>query len=88
LDQKPARKTIPLVARIVNAADPWDACRSHRPYQQAMAVEEALAVMDGLRGAQLDPAVHAALARVMRRRHAISEEPEPGRGIAPAAPHP
>ncbi len=81
-------ESIPLVARIVNAADTWDACRSHRPYQQAMAVEEALAVMDGLRGTQLDPAVHASVVKVMRRRHAISEEPEAGRGIAPPAPRP
>jgi len=81
-------ESIPLVARIVNAADTWDACRSHRPYQEAMGLEEALAVMEGLRGTQLDPAVHAALVRVMRRRHAISEAPEPGRGIAPSAPRP
>ncbi len=81
-------ESIPLVARIVNAADTWDACRSHRPYQQAMAVEEALEVMDRLRGTQLDPTVHAALVRVMRRRHAISEGTEAGRGIAPPAPHP
>jgi putative nucleotidyltransferase with HDIG domain len=65
---------IPLVARIVNAADTWDACRSHRPYQQAMSVEDALAVTQKLRGSQIDPAVHEALVRVMRRRRAISEE--------------
>jgi HD-GYP domain-containing protein (c-di-GMP phosphodiesterase class II) len=65
---------IPIVARIVNAADTWDACRSHRPYQQAMSVEDALGVMERLRGNQIDPAVHEALVRVMRRRRAISEE--------------
>jgi len=81
-------EAIPLVARIVNAADTWDACRSHRPYQEAMGVEEALAVMEGLCGTQLDPAVHAALVQVMRKRQAISEATGQGRGIAPPAPHP
>jgi putative nucleotidyltransferase with HDIG domain len=79
---------IPLVARIVNAADTWDACRSQRPYQQAMGVPEALAVMERLRGTQLDPAVHDALVRAVRRRHPISAEPAPLQGIAPPAPRP
>jgi putative nucleotidyltransferase with HDIG domain len=65
---------IPLVARIVNAADTWDACRSHRPYQQAMSVEDALAVIEKLRGGQIDPGVCDALVRVMRRRRAISDD--------------
>ena len=65
---------IPLVARIVNAADTWDACRSHRPYQDAMAVEDALGVMERLRGSQIDPEVHEALVWAMYRRRAISED--------------
>jgi putative nucleotidyltransferase with HDIG domain len=76
---------IPLVARIVNAADTWDACRSHRPYQQAMSVDEALAVTEKLRGSQIDPAVHEALVRVMRRRRAISEERASERGMSQRA---
>jgi len=81
---------IPLVARIVNAADTWDACRSHRPYQAAMSVEEALAVMARLvEGGQTDPAVHEALVRVARRREAISAERRAaGREFAPPATHP
>ena len=81
-----AGEEIPLVARIVNAADTWDACRSQRPYQAAMGVAEALAVMARLRGTQLDPAVHDALVQVVRRRHPISPEPAVDRGIAPPAP--
>ncbi len=65
-----AGEGIPLVARIVNAADTWDACTSTRPYQKAFTVGEALAIMSGLRGAQLDPAVHDALVAVVRRRTA------------------
>ncbi len=58
---------IPLVARIVNAADTWDACTTTRPYQAALTTDEALAVLRKLAGAQLDPKVAAALERVVQR---------------------
>lgn len=59
---------IPLVARIVNAADTFDACTSERPYQPAMGVEEAVKVLQRLRGRQIDPVVCDALVQVARRR--------------------
>jgi len=59
---------IPLIARIVGAADVWDACTSKRTYQEAMAAEAALELMDRLRGTSLDPVVVDALERVVRRR--------------------
>ena len=71
---------IPLVARIVNAADTWDACTSNRPYQKAFTADEALAIMSGLRGTQLDPAVHDALVAVIRRRQASQPDPGPTAG--------
>lgn len=61
---------IPLVARIVNAADTWDACTSDRPYQTALGPGAAEAILAGLRGTQIDPAVHDALAAVIREREA------------------
>ncbi len=66
-----AGEAIPLVARVVNAADTWDACTSERPYQAAMAPAEALAILAELRGSQVDPTVHDALVRVLRRRGAL-----------------
>jgi HD-GYP domain-containing protein (c-di-GMP phosphodiesterase class II) len=63
-----AGEAIPLVARIVNAADTWDACTSTRPYQKAFTTEESLAIMARLREAQLDPAVHDALVAVVHRK--------------------
>jgi putative nucleotidyltransferase with HDIG domain len=69
-------EAIPLVARIVNIADTWDACTSRRPYQDAIPEDVVVAILDGLRGAQTDPAVHDALLAVLRRR---------GPGDAPAA---
>ncbi len=74
-----AGEALPLVARIVNAADTWDACTSTRPYQKAFSVEEALAIVAGLRGAQLDPAVHDGLVAVIRRR---ATQPAPGPAAA------
>ena len=70
---KLAGDQIPLIARIVNAADTWDACTSTRPYQKAMPVEEALKIIEGLRGKQLDPAVADALVRVVRKRQAANQ---------------
>jgi putative nucleotidyltransferase with HDIG domain len=83
-----AGEAIPLVARIVNAADTWDACTSARPYQAAIPAGEVLPILASLRGTQIDPGVHDALVRVLRRQGAIPEEraartpPERGREFA------
>ena len=63
-----AGEAIPLVARIVNIADTWDACTSRRPYQEPLAAPAVVAILEGLRGTQTDPAVHEALVRVLRSR--------------------
>ena len=56
---------IPLIARIVNVADTWDACTSTRPYQNALPFEQALGIIRGLSGTQCDPQVVAALEGVL-----------------------
>jgi len=61
-------ESIPLVARVVNAADTWDACTSSRPYQPALDPGDVVQILAGLRGAQIDPAVHDALLAVLHRR--------------------
>ena len=63
-----AGDAIPLVARILNIADTWDACTSRRPYQDAIPADLVAAILDGLKGAQTDPGVHDALVAVLRRR--------------------
>jgi HD-GYP domain-containing protein (c-di-GMP phosphodiesterase class II) len=65
-----AGEAIPLIARIVNIADTWDACTSRRPYQEPLAPGAVIAILEGLKGTQTDPAVHAALLRVLARRSA------------------
>jgi HD-GYP domain-containing protein (c-di-GMP phosphodiesterase class II) len=51
-------EAIPLVARIVNIADTWDACTSRRPYQDPISSDVVIAIL----------AVHEALLRALRRR--------------------
>jgi putative nucleotidyltransferase with HDIG domain len=70
-------EAIPLIARVVSCADTWDACTSTRPYQRAMTARAALEVMERLRGVSLDPQVVDALQRVLVKRGALSEEPQP-----------
>jgi putative nucleotidyltransferase with HDIG domain len=63
-----AGEEIPLIARIVNVADTFDACTSLRPYQEPVTAREAEEILERLRGVQTDPAVHDALARVLASR--------------------
>lgn len=48
---------IPLMARIIAAADVFDAMTTKRPYQPAMVLDSVLARMRELSGKRLDPAV-------------------------------
>jgi putative nucleotidyltransferase with HDIG domain len=66
-------EAIPLVARIVAAADTFDACTSTRPYSKAMPLGEAMEVMNRLRGGRLDPNVVDALRRVVEKRGVLIE---------------
>lgn len=68
-------EAIPLLARVINAADTWDACTSERPYQRAYSAPEVLAILDELRGTQIDPAVHDAILRVLHRRGTMKGAP-------------
>ena len=61
-------EAIPLIARIVNAADTWDACTSERPYQRAYSAPEVVSILAKLRDQQIDPAVHDAILAVVSRR--------------------
>ncbi|MFK7896603.1 MAG: HD-GYP domain-containing protein [Myxococcota bacterium] len=50
-----AGQEIPLVARVIAIADTYDAVTSSRSYRAAKSHEEALAIIDSVSGAQLDP---------------------------------
>ncbi|MFL5321404.1 MAG: HD domain-containing phosphohydrolase [Myxococcaceae bacterium] len=66
-------EAIPLIARIVNCADTFDACTSTRPYQKAMPLSEAWTILERLRGTQLDPKVLDGLKRVLEKKGARLE---------------
>ncbi|MGB8929841.1 MAG: HD-GYP domain-containing protein [Anaeromyxobacteraceae bacterium] len=72
-----AGDAIPRIARVINAADTWDACSSDRPYQEKMTPSQVLRILAGLRGSQIDPAVHDALVRVVQRRAPLEENLPP-----------
>lgn len=63
-----AGEEIPLAARIVAAADVYDALVSDRPYKKAWPEAQALDHMQGQAGAHFDPRVTAALAAVLDAR--------------------
>ncbi len=72
---------IPLGARIIGAAEVYDALSTSRPYQEKMTPEQAVVRMADLAGTVLDPEVHVALATVVARRRTlelISQKPGTG----------
>lgn len=58
-------KAIPLSARIVAAADVFDALTSKRPYKEAWSIERAMKLMRDESGQHFDPDVIDALERAM-----------------------
>jgi HD-GYP domain-containing protein (c-di-GMP phosphodiesterase class II) len=57
---------IPLMARIIAVADTLDAMTTHRPYQSAKELEEALELIRKKSGTKFDPAVVDALELVVQ----------------------
>ena len=56
---------IPLLARVIQVADVWDALTSTRPYRQAMSPEKALDVMRQEAGITMDPHLVAEFEKVL-----------------------
>lgn len=62
---------IPIGARILGAAEVYDALTTARPYQEKMTPDEAVARMRDLVGTVIDEEVHRALDTVVARRKAL-----------------
>jgi response regulator RpfG family c-di-GMP phosphodiesterase len=62
---------IPLVARVIGAAEVYDALCTSRPYQDKMGPDQAIRRLGELAGTVLDPTVFAALAEVVSRRRSL-----------------
>lgn len=56
---------IPLIARVIAAADVYNALRTNRPYRAALSEEDAARTIREMSGEELDPVVVEALLRVM-----------------------
>ena len=59
---------IPLGARIIGAAEIYDALCTARPYQEKLTPEQAVERMEGMASTVLDPKVYEALSTVVARR--------------------
>jgi len=57
---------IPIVARIIAAADVFDAMTTHRPYQAAMRLDFVFSRMRSMAGSRLDPMVVNAFLEAVR----------------------
>lgn len=75
-------RTLPMVVRIVQVADAFDAMTSRRPYRAAMEVPLAVAEVLRCAGSQFDPEVAAALAELYDGRP--GRQPPPERRFVPA----
>jgi putative two-component system response regulator len=62
---------IPIGARIIGAAEVYDALTTARPYQEKMSPEEAVARMRDLVGTVIEAEVHAALEAVVTKNKAL-----------------
>jgi HD-GYP domain-containing protein (c-di-GMP phosphodiesterase class II) len=58
-------KQIPLTARIIAAADIYNALTTDRPYRRAFSAERTIEIIGGMRGTDIDPEVADALLRVI-----------------------
>ncbi len=64
-------EAIPRGARIIGAAEVYDALTTTRPYQDTLAPEDAVVRMRGLAGTTLDPAVLGAFETAVARRQTL-----------------
>lgn len=59
---------IPLISRIINVADAFEAITSNRPYRKKRSVEEALEIIKGESQRQFDPRVVEALVKLIEKK--------------------
>jgi putative nucleotidyltransferase with HDIG domain len=72
-----AGEAITIGARILAAADIYDALSSERPYRPALDPDQALQIVQENAGGHLDPVVVDALVKVLEKDTAFKEQPAP-----------
>lgn len=78
---------IPLVARIIGAADTFDAMTTERPYQRASSAERVVDAMNAMAGSRFDPAVIDALVAAVESGDITPPAAGPG-AVDPHVEHP
>ena len=66
-----AGEAIPIGARIIGAAEVYDALSTSRPYQEKLGPEDAVRRIAELSGTVLDPKVYEAMSSVVARRRTL-----------------
>ncbi|MEA2385856.1 MAG: hypothetical protein QOJ22_30 [Thermoleophilaceae bacterium] len=77
-----AGEAIPLAARIVFCCDAYNAMTTDRPYRQAMPRDDAVAELRANSGTQFDPAVAAAVERVVLSKYPRLVHSSPSEAVA------
>ena len=80
-----AGEEIPLEARIVCAADAFNAMTTNRPYRKGMSIGYAVDEMRACAGTHFDPGVAAALVQVVEEDLVAYASPAPAPGTLAAA---
>ncbi|MBI4279684.1 MAG: HD-GYP domain-containing protein [Armatimonadetes bacterium] len=80
-------RDIPVGARIIAAADTFDAMTSDRPYRRALDRAVAIAEMIRQKGKQLDPVVVEAFITALQEQELLSDAPRLG-ALVPQVPLP
>ena len=71
---------IPLIARVIAAADIYNALATDRPYRAAFPPEKVAEIIEGMKGSDLDPRVADALLQVIAPR----PKPAPSENAIPS----
>ncbi|MBA4115346.1 MAG: HD-GYP domain-containing protein [Rubrobacter sp.] len=78
-----AGEEIPMGARLISAADAYDAMTNDRPYREALTHEQAVAELEANSGGQFDPEVVEALIAVLLEHPSQCSEHKPKIGRTP-----
>ena len=65
---------IPLSGRIIAVADTFDAITSNRAYRSAKSFEDAMAIIEDVKGTQLDPEIVEVFKEIINDKTTMEKE--------------
>lgn len=66
-------ESIPLIARIIGAADSFDAMYSDRPYRKRLSLEQILVELENGAGTQFDPKIAGIMEEIIREKNILDD---------------